>query len=155
MLFFKILRANISYSLLFPFSLLSSFFWNCPLYLEYSYVVTKGHCSRDEQSLATLQGRIQPNYLLLGKDTFHPHTGTLSRKTNLFPHSQGYSCLSPAPASTWDDPNLSEYDRILAPKAIYQSLLSVLHACKVSALLYFHFLFSKGKRPWKNPVSTF
>ena len=24
-----------------------------------------------------------------------------------------YSCLSPAPASTWDDPNLSEHDRIL------------------------------------------
>ena len=155
MLFFKILRANISYSLLFPFSLLSSFFWNCPLYLEYSYVVTKGHCSRDEQSLATLQGRIQPNYLLLGKDTFHPHTGTLSSKTNLFPHRQGYSCLSPALASTWDDPNISEHDRIFCPKAIYQSLLWLLHAHKVSAFLYFHFLLSKGKRPWKNPISTF
>ena len=76
---------------------------------------------------------------------FHPHTGTLSSKTNLFPHRQDYSCLSPAPASTWDDPNLSEHDRILSPKANYQSLLWLLHACKVSAFLYFHFLLPKVK----------
>ena len=146
MLFFKILRANISYSLLFRF-LFSRLFSEIVLYIWSILMLLLKVIVLDEQSLATLQGRIQPNYLLLGKDTFHPHTGTLSSKTNLFPHRQGYSCLSPAPASTWDDPNLSEHDRTLCPKAIYQSLLSVLHACKVSALLYFHFLFSKGKRP--------
>ena len=37
--FFNILRANISYSLLFPFSLLSSFFWNCPLYNQSDFGV--------------------------------------------------------------------------------------------------------------------
>ena len=80
------------------------FFLKCLLYYEYSSVVTKDHSSWDEQSLATLQYRIQPNYLLLGKDTFHPHKGTMSSKTNLFPHSQNYSNLSLAPVSTWDDP---------------------------------------------------
>ena len=140
-----IIRANISYYLLFPFSLFYSFFLNCPLYQEHSFVITKGHSSRGEQSLAMLQGIIQPNYLLLGKDTFHTHTGTLSSKTNLFPHSQAYSCLSSVPVSTWDDRNHSEHDKILYPKVIYQTLFSLLHACKVSAFLCFHFLLPKVK----------
>ena len=96
-------------------------------------------CSRDEQSLATLQVRTQPNHVLLDKDTFHPHTGTLSTKTNLFPQSQVYCFLSPAPASTLDGPNLSEHDRILCPKAIYQYLVgSFMHVkCQLSCIFTF------------------
>ena len=73
--------------------------------------------------MAMPQGRIQPDYLLLGKDTFHSHTGTLSSKTTLFPPSQRYSCLRSAPVSTRDETNLPEHDRILCPKAMYQSFL--------------------------------
>ena len=88
---------------------------------------------------------MQPNYLILGKDTFHPPAGTLSIKTNLFPHSQGYYFLSSDPLSTWDDQNHSEHDRILCHKAIYQTLLWCPHACKVSAYLYFHLFFQNAK----------
>jgi len=68
--------------------------------------------------------------------------------------SQGYLCLSPAPAPSWDDPNLSEHDRILCSKPIYQSPLWLLHACKMSAFSSFHFLLLKGRRLGK-PVCTF
>ena len=102
-----------------------------------------------------LQGRIQPNYLLLGKDTFHPHAGTLSSKTNLFPHSQGYSCLSPAPPYTWDNPILSEHDRILYHKAIYRlSFGSFMHIkCQLSSI--FTFFFQNVKHPEKKPCKNF
>ena len=72
--------------LIFPFiSIFSSrlFFLKLSFYWDYTFVVTKGHSSIDEPRLVSLQGRIQPNYLLLGKDTFHPHIGTLSSKTKL------------------------------------------------------------------------
>ena len=139
--YIDIIRSNISYSLLFPFFLLSPISLNCPLYQEYSSVITRGHSSRDEQSLATLQGRIQPNYLLLDRDTLHPHIGTLSTKTNLFPHSQDYCLLSPAQSSTWDGPNLSEHDRILSPKqSLNTSFGSFMHVkCQLSCILTFFF----------------
>lgn len=113
------------------------------------------HSSRDEQNWAPLQIRTQGNFLLSCKETFHTRIGTQSSKTNLFPHSQGYFCLSSAPASSCDDPNLSEHNRILCPKPIYQSLPLFLHACKMSAFSYFHFLLSKGRRLWEKHVCTF
>ena len=157
---------------------------------------------RDIHKLAPLQLRIQGNFLLSCKETFHTHRGTLSSKTILLLHkvkesevtqscpalcdpmdcslpgssthgifqartlewvtisfsrrsSQGYFCLSPAPAPSCDDPNLSEHDRILCPKPIYQSPLWPLHACKMSAFSYFSLSSFKTQKTMKKPCKHF
>ena len=52
----------------------------------------------------------------------------------LFPHSQGYFYLSPVPASSCDDPNLSECDKILQINLPISFWL--LHACFLIFLLW-------------------
>lgn len=111
--------------------------------------------SRDEQNLAPLEITVQCNFLPLCEETFPTHIGTLSSKTNPPSDSQGYFCLSPSLASSCDDPNLSEHNRILCPKPIYPSLPLLLHACKMSAFSYFSFLLLKAKRVWEKSVCTF
>ena len=67
----------------------------------------------------------------------------------LFPHSQGYFYLSPAPASSCDDPNLSECDRILQINLPISFWL--LRAC----FLVFMLSSLKGKRLWVKSICTF
>ena len=155
---------------------------------------------RDIHKLAPLQLRIQGNFLLSCKETFHTHRGTLSSKTILLLHkvkesevtqscpalcdpmdcslpgssthgifqartlewvtisfsrrsSQGYFCLSPAPAPSCDDPNLSEHDRILCPKqSVCLSFGSRMHAkSHYSRIFTFSF---KRQKTMKKPVYT-
>ena len=71
----------------------------------------------------------------------HPHTGTLSHKTNLFLHRQGYSCLSPAlplPGMTQTFQNVTEYSAL--KQSINSSFGSFMHVkCQLSCIFTFFF----------------